>query len=100
MFKPHNGACQYPGCTKTNTLLVVKKLWCATCNYKHKQDKKKKEGKPSSKYVYKRVATGEAELFSDIWAESNQRCFVCDKPIIYPIAANFAHILPKALNKY
>lgn len=95
MFKPHKSICS--DCGK-ETIIVVKKMLCNICN---KQQKKKNFGKsPIKKYSYIKPKTGEADLFYIIWIESNQCCFVCDKPIIYPVASNFAHILPKALNKY
>lgn len=101
MFKPHYGTCLYPNCNKTKAFIVVKAGWCQECNYKHKQQKKKEFSKPPiNKYSYVKPKTGEADLFYTIWTESNQRCFVCNKPIIYPIASNFMHVLPKALNKY
>jgi len=100
MFKPFFGKCEYPGCTRTNAPIVVKANWCDQCNYKHKQAKKKGELKPVKKHWSMKKPTGEKEIFEEIWVESNGRCFVCNKPIIYPIASNFAHILSKALNKY
>ena len=97
MFKPHVNNCIECG---NKTLIVVKKLFCARCNHAHKQAKKKAENKPIKKHWSMKQPTGEKDLFFTIWAESNQRCFVCDKPIQYPIASNFMHVLPKALNKY
>ncbi len=53
---------------------------------------------------YRRKRTGETEVFKIIWEEatkdSQATCFVCGKNIMEPAASNFAHILPKALNKY
>lgn len=50
--------------------------------------------------IKKHKIKSESELFLKIWIDSNQKCFVCTKNIYYPIASNFMHILPKALNKY
>ncbi len=99
-FKIHIGDCVYEGCTRKHVPIVVRAGWCDKCNHKHKQEKKKSTGKKLPTYNYRRQKTNEAEMFFEIWSESNQRCFVCDKPITYPIAANFSHVLPKALNKY
>lgn len=50
---------------------------------------------------YRRKRTGEAEVFEEIWSALEEKiCFVCGRQIGEPSASNFAHILPKALNKY
>ena len=50
---------------------------------------------------YRRKRTGEAEVFEEIWNALEEKiCFVCGRQIGEPSASNFAHILPKALNKY
>lgn len=50
---------------------------------------------------YRRKRTGEAEVFEEIWnALEEKTCYVCGRQINEPTASNFAHILPKALNKY
>ena len=50
---------------------------------------------------YRRKRTGEAEIFEEIWSSLEEKvCFVCGRQIGDPSASNFAHILPKALNKY
>lgn len=97
MFKPHIGKCVYPGCTRERAPIVVKAGWCDKCNYNHKKEKKPpiKRG-----LVFKKQITGEAELFRQIWEESDKRCYVCKKPILFPTASNFMHVLAKALNKY
>lgn len=91
MFRPHKSICI--SCNQEK-IIVVKKGLCGVCNHNSKPKSKTK------KYSYTYKKTGEAELFAEIWHESNRQCFVCDKHISYPIAANFAHILPKALNKF
>lgn len=100
MFKSHKNICASCG---QNTLIVVKKMLCGRCNHKLKQEAKKASGKKVSKsfvsYSYKE-STGEAEVFLSVWGNSNQRCFVCNKPILYPIASNFMHVLAKAPNKF
>lgn len=99
MFKPHIGNCI--SCPRKNVPIVVKKGWCDKCNYEIKKAKKYAVGgKPIKKELLKPKNTGQADVFLEIWQESNQRCSVCNKPIQYPIASNFAHILSKALNKY
>lgn len=100
MFKPYYGTCSYPGCTRTNAPIVVKSGWCDRCNHKHKEIKKKEAGKSIKKCTYVKPKTGESEIFLQVWENSNQRCFVCDKAIPYPIASNFLHVLSKALNKF
>lgn len=102
MFKPHIGDCQYEGCTRKNVPIVVKAMWCDKCNHKHKQEKKKNKPKPipAKKNYFKEPVQRESDIFLEIWQEREHKCEVCDKPIYQPIAANFAHILPKALNKY
>ncbi len=98
MFKIHIGNCS--NCNRTNTPIVVRAGFCQWCNHEKKQAKKKESGKSTAKYVYKKPNTGESELFAQKWAESNQKCEVCSEPILYPIASNFGHCLPKSLNKY
>lgn len=50
---------------------------------------------------YRRKRTGEAEVFEEIWnALEEKTCYVCGRRINEPTPSNFAHILPKALNKY
>jgi hypothetical protein len=101
MFKPHIGDCQYPECTRKNVPIVVKAGWCDKCNHAHKQAKKKAEGKSIKKHwSMKPQNSGQADLFLEVWKESDGRCEVCSEPIIYPIASNFSHILSKALNRF
>jgi len=101
MFKPFIGNCSR--CTRTNTVIPVKLGLCQWCNKEAKDAKKKVSGKKVSKsfasYAYKEP-TGEAEVFLTVWENSDQRCFVCRKPIPYPIASNFMHVLAKALNAF
>ena len=98
MFKPFIGACI--SCSRKKVIIPVKSGLCVFCNHKKKQDKKKESGKKIGGYKFIKEPTGEKELFLEIWQNSNQRCFVCDKPILQPIVSNFMHVLPKALNKY
>lgn len=97
MFRPHFGICV---CHKEKRLIIVKVGYCAEGNHKHKQDKKKASGKKIGGYKFIKEPTGEKELFLEVWQNSNQRCFVCNAPIPYPVVSNFMHVLPKALNKY
>lgn len=46
------------------------------------------------------MATGEKELFWNIWRNHDHFCEVCDLHILYFNPAHFAHILSKAENKY
>jgi len=91
------GKCSYEGCKRDWAPIVVKAGWCDRCNYNHKQ---KHKLSPKPKYQFKRKPTGEAELFAQIWEESDKRCFVCGKPIKHPTPSNFMHVLAKALNKF
>lgn len=49
---------------------------------------------------YRKENTGESEVFKTIWETSEHKCFVCGKAIMEPTASNFAHVIPKALNRY
>lgn len=95
MFKPHESICS---CCGEKTLVVVKKMLCAKCNYNKKQAEKKKSGKKIAKYNYVREATGEGELFEEImkdFGDEPVKCFVCGKRITLLMPHNFAHVLPK-----
>lgn len=95
MFKPHESICS---CCGEKTLVVVKKMLCAKCNYNKKQSSKKKAGKKTGGYTYVREATGEGELFEDIMKEFGDdpvKCFVCGRRITLLMPHNFAHVLPK-----
>lgn len=57
----------------------------------------KKKAKP----VFKQKAgTGQAEVFEEIAEEREWVCFVSDVGLTQLTATQFAHVLPKALNKY
>lgn len=60
----------------------------------------KVEKKKVGPYRYKRKPTGELEIFLSIWAERPHVCQVCTDPIPEPTPTNFAHVIPKAQNKY
>lgn len=95
MFKPHDAICS---CCGEKTLVVVKKMLCAKCNYKQKQEAKKKAGKKTGGYTYVREATGEGELFEEIMKDFGDepiKCFVCGRRISLLMPHNFAHVLPK-----
>lgn len=99
MYKPHFGTCLGP-CGKDNQLLPVKDGFCMVCNHERKQAKKKLKSSAPKKNYFIKTPSGEAKIFEEIWAERDHLCFVCGAVIHYPIAANFSHILSKALNKY
>jgi len=100
MYKPHYGTCLGP-CGKDNQLLPVKDGFCQICNHERKQAKKKsKSSPPKKKNYFATPPQRESDIFLEIWQEREHKCFVCGKPIYQPIAANFAHILAKALNKF
>ena len=95
MFKPHESICS---CCGEKTLVVVKKMLCAKCNYNKKQSSKKKAGKKTGGYTYVREATGEGELFEEImkdFGDDPVKCFVCGRRISLLMPHNFAHVLPK-----
>ena len=96
MFKPYYGYCKF--CDKDDRLIAVKSLHCQKCNYELKQAKKKQAGKKEGRYVYKRVATGEASVFKSIlenMPETETRCFVCNVRVAVITPSNMAHVLPK-----
>ncbi len=119
MFKPHMSICI---CHKEKRLIVVKKGYCAEGNYEEKQKLKRAktstiqsadgERKSVSQHVhfpskqkgvkiqFKRKGTGEAQIFEEISEEREWRCFVTGIELRELKASTFAHILPKALNKY
>lgn len=62
----------------------------------------KKEKKPlkRTRIKYKRKDTGQTDLFQDIAASREWICFVTKERLYQLTATSFAHVLPKALNKY
>lgn len=122
MFKPFIGACN--NCTRTETWIVIKKGLCQYCNHEKKQKQKCSKAvsenesinrkfhngtsqsihipskQKGSKIQSIRKGTGEAAVFKKIAEENEPKCFVCGRYIGELTASNFAHILPKALNKY
>ena len=44
--------------------------------------------------------SSEAEMYEGIWNDRPHVSFISGLPIINPVPANFAHVLPKALNRY
>ncbi len=100
MFRPHHAICSE---CKQPSIVVVKKMLCGRCNHQLKQDKKKASGKKVSKsfasYGYKEP-TGESDLFSEIAEEREWICFVYGDILTELKPQQFAHVLPKALNKY
>lgn len=95
MFKPHFSTCSK--CLQPS-IVVVKKMLCAKCNYENKQTKKKASGKSIAKYSYVREATGEAALMEKMVMDLPDHattCFVCDKRIAVLTYSNMAHVLPK-----
>lgn len=101
MYKPKFGTCLGP-CGKENQLLPVKDGFCMVCNHERKQAKKANRTKPTpaKKNYFAVPPQRESDIFLEIWQEREHKCEVCDKPIHQPIAANFMHVLAKALNKY
>ncbi len=66
------------------------------------KDKPKKVFKPISKgtYKYKRKPTGELEIFKQIWEERPHESFINGEPLYVFDVSNFAHVLPKAENRF
>ena len=50
-----------------------------------------------STFKYRRKATGEKDLFVEIWEEREHICEHCGIPIQEPTASNFAHIKAKSV---
>jgi hypothetical protein len=91
MFKPHKNICS---CCKKQSIVVVKKLLCAKCNYELKQANKKKPKSLNNK----RNPTGEYNIFKtilDSFEDNPITCFVCGKRLSLVTHSNFAHILRK-----
>lgn len=132
MFSPHYGKCTSPSCRRSGqkTLIVVKAGLCDECNYLKKQAAKsgaaakkelpeklikkienygqiqkarKKKSKPGKIGKYAKKATGEREMFIEIWQESASkseiRCESCEirLPQDEPKVGYFSHILPKSI---
>ena len=88
MWKPHFALCQ--GCDK-ETLIVVKKGLCKLCN-----ELQKRNGSIRSSIKRVRKATGEAEVFRQIWNERDHICEHCKRHLgDEPKAHYFSHILSK-----
>jgi len=51
-------------------------------------------------YRYKRKATGELELFKKIWIRREHKSFLSGKKLNTFDVSLFAHVLPKAQNKF
>lgn len=116
MFKPHIGNCNT--CSRTETWIVIKAGLCQYCNHEKKQSNtsnirrgvrheiNERGNKKGISKVIRRVSskkpTGEREVFQGIADNLRDRwnCFVCGRPLGDLTASNFAHVLPKALNKY
>lgn len=107
MFKPHYGTCS--NCHKTDQLICVKAGYCQKCNYEKKQEDKKlrrtsgtsKNRIPIQSNFFKtKGSTGEKETFRKVAETQEHKCYVCGKQLGELTVSNFAHILPKALNKY
>jgi len=111
MFKIHYGTCVK--CNQSNVIIPVKSGLCIKCNYERKQDNKanvnsndKTRGEKILRNVRNNVsymqkkATGEKEIFKEISETQEHKCYVCGKQLGELTVSNFAHILPKALNKY
>ncbi|MBN2617235.1 MAG: hypothetical protein JXR64_02860 [Spirochaetales bacterium] len=51
-------------------------------------------------YVYKKTATGELQLFELIWKERIHKSYLSGRKLEYFSVSLFAHVLPKAQNKF
>ncbi len=56
--------------------------------------------KKKTPYKYVKKPTGEKAVFESIWKERPHACQVCGVVITDCTPTNFAHVLPKAQNKY
>jgi hypothetical protein len=124
MFKPHYGDCSNPNCNRKDVLIPVKSGFCDKCNYERKQGNKSQRKttdtpnlRGSGRYkvdvgrrqeiareAVRRLSsknpTGEREIFAEISNERDWRCYVTGIELKELKASQFAHVLPKALNKY
>lgn len=123
MFKPHIGDCVE--CPRKGVIIPVKSGLCQYCNHEKKKKNKNTNklqgirinqkgcsiGKKiklsidnkrafSSAFQSSTKPTGEKEVFEAIAGEREWNCFVTGKPLTELKATTFAHVLPKALNKY
>ena len=64
------------------------------------QTKKSPSFKNRKKIQSSKKGTGQAEIFEEIAAEREWVCFVTGTRLFQLTATQFAHVLPKALNKY
>lgn len=103
MFKYHYGQCSHEDHEGSDeVLIVVKKGWCAICNYSEKQKKKKnKLSMKPKKSPEKRFkgSSGEYKLFLKIFAQCKGISWVSGKRLLGPehpkFHWQFAHILSK-----
>lgn len=97
--------------------MIVMKGVCSVCNdgkekylkkrkpplcgfhYSVEQSKKQRE-KQRLKPKKLKDATGELVLFQKLWNQRRRVSFVSGEPIEYFSVSNFAHVLPKAKNRY
>ena len=89
MFKPHIGNCT--NCLRESVMIVVKKGLCCRCN-------NEKKGKKPAKRA-PRKATGELQVFMEIWKERPHFSEVSGRPLL-PLGhpewiRQFSHILSK-----
>jgi hypothetical protein len=96
------GICR--GCNDGEEKILVNAHFklCDKCN---RDRLKEKQIVPKKKYHYVRKATGEKELFLEIWeeradADGNHRCKYCDRLLgEEPLANYFSHRRAKSLGK-
>jgi|688.fasta_scaffold410246_2 5-methylcytosine-specific restriction endonuclease McrA len=90
MFKLKKGTCKGQGCGATDVFIVYKAgSLCFHCNQKRLQAKRKP-------YRYVKKATGEKEMFLEIWSERAHICTNCQKTLgAEPYTFFFSHIKSK-----
>ena len=100
MFKPHIGDCVE--CPRTNTIIPVKSGLCQYCNHERKTKNKQLCSSNIRNSTIRSTSkhTGEKEVFEEIAAEREWKCFVTGTELKELTATQFMHVLPKALNKY
>lgn len=64
------------------------------------QKSKSSNGKARAPILRTKKGTGQAEIFEEIAEERDWVCFVTGRSLSGLTATQFAHVLPKALNKY
>lgn len=87
-------------CGRIARIVNRTKYLCDDCNYRRLHDGKSRfevaKEKRKAKPIRKRKATGELEMFKEIWEERPHVCVKCGKRLLEPLRpAYFSHIKSK-----